>query len=134
MKTGKANIAQYPDYNPDNLYRVYAWDVVDIFFALIVASLPALNGVIDAGISRLKTWASVSTTSLFGRASNFGASSQHSRGYDTRLPDREGNRSFRNGVARGKESTSSDPFQEPILAQEGDMELQHPANSYKRGF
>ena len=105
-----------------------------MFFALIVASLPALNGVIDAGISRLKTWASVSTTSIFGRFSTFGASSQHSRGYDTRLPDREGNRSFRNDAARGKDWTSPDPFQEPMLAQEGDMELQRPTDSYRRGL
>ena len=65
MKTGKADIAQYPNYNTDNLNRVYAWDVVDIFCALIVASLPTLNGVIDAGISSLKTWASVSRTSTW---------------------------------------------------------------------
>ena len=134
IKAGKADRAQYPDYNSDNLYQVFAWDVVDIFFALIVASLPTLNGVIDAGISRLKTWAWVSRTSLFGRFGTFGVLSRHSRGYDIRLRDREGNRSFRNGVARGKESTSPDPFQEPLLAQDGDMELQRPVNSYQRGF
>ena len=134
MKTGKADIARYPDYNTDNLDRVYAWDVVDIFFALIVASLPTLNGVIDAGISSLKARASFSRTFIFGRFGTLDVSSQHSRSYDTRLPDREGNRSFRNGFARDKESPSPDPFQEPILAQKGDMELQRPANSFKRGF
>ncbi|KAM0797128.1 hypothetical protein BDR22DRAFT_824635 [Usnea florida] len=110
---------------------VYAWDIVDIFFALIAASLPTLNGVINAGISSLKTWASVSKMSVFGRFGAFGVLSQHIRGYDTRLSDREGKRSIRNGVARGKESTSPDPFQEAILAHEGDIELQRPANSHK---
>ena len=31
----------------DDFDRVYAWDVVGIFFATVVASLPALNGVLD---------------------------------------------------------------------------------------
>ena len=70
--------------------------------------------------------------STFGRSSTPDALSQHSRGYDTRLPDWEANRSLRNDAVRGKDSTSPDPFQEPKLAQEGDMELQRLADSLKR--
>lgn len=40
----------------DDYCTVYAWDVVDIFFATIVASLPTLNGIVDQAIKIVTTW------------------------------------------------------------------------------
>lgn len=37
-----------------DFYTVYAWDVVDIFFATVVASLPALNAPLDAVFGKMK--------------------------------------------------------------------------------
>ena len=82
----------------------------------------------------LKARAWVSSASIFGSFSTLDASSQHPWGYDTKRPGREANKSLRNGDARGKEWTSLDPFQEPMLAQEGNMELQRLADSYEREF
>lgn len=48
-------------------YEIYAWNTVDICFAVIVASLPALNSLLDAGIEKFK-----SITSRYG--SNVSAS------------------------------------------------------------
>ena len=122
------------DDKSDNLYRVYVWDVVDMFFATIVAPLPVLNDVIGASIARLKTWAWMSSTSLFGRFSTFGASSQHSRGYTSRLLDREAGKSLGNFAARGTEPLSSDQIEEPTSWQQGEMELQRPAKPYRKAF
>ena len=33
---------------------MYSWDVIDILFAVMVASLPALNSTFDEGIAQLK--------------------------------------------------------------------------------
>ncbi|KAI2626748.1 hypothetical protein GGR54DRAFT_483420 [Hypoxylon sp. NC1633] len=44
-------------YNDDitwQYYEVYAWNIVDICFAVIVASLPALNHLLDIWLDQLK--------------------------------------------------------------------------------
>lgn len=35
-------------------YEVYVWNTIDICFAVVVASLPALNNLLDAGMERFK--------------------------------------------------------------------------------
>lgn len=37
------------------LYHVYIWNMIDITFAVVVASLPALNAIVDRAIKRAKT-------------------------------------------------------------------------------
>ena len=39
----------------DDYYYIYAWDVVDIFFATAVASLPALNVLADNMVEKLRS-------------------------------------------------------------------------------
>ena len=51
----------------DDYYELYTWDVVDISFATIVASLPPLNGLIDLALFRLKSWGSETATRLMGK-------------------------------------------------------------------
>ena len=46
------------DVRQDDDYSIYAWDVVDVFFATIVASSPALNGLTDRYVAKVWTWAS----------------------------------------------------------------------------
>ena len=76
----------------------------------------------------------MSNTSLFGRFSTFGASCLRSRGYNTKLSDREAGKPFGNMAARGKEPNSSDQSEEPNLRQEGDIELQRPARPHGKAF
>lgn len=75
--------------NLDDYYELYAWNVVDIFFATIVASLPALNGVFDSAISRLQSWGSISATQLVGKFRSVKNSSRGSRSHNSRLSDKE---------------------------------------------
>lgn len=37
------------------LYQVYIWNIIDITFAVIVSSLPALNAIVDRTIKRART-------------------------------------------------------------------------------
>ena len=76
----------------------------------------------------------MSSTSLFGRFSNFGTSPQHSRVYNTRLPDWEAGKHIGDSAARGKKPSSSDLFEEPMLRHEGDIELQSPAKPSEQVF
>lgn len=49
-------------YNDDitwQYYDVYVWNTIDVCFAAIVASLPALNSSLDTGLERLKRWSSL---------------------------------------------------------------------------
>jgi len=46
-------IFRYNDDVPWQYYEVYVWNTVDITFAVIVASLPALNSLIDVGYYKL---------------------------------------------------------------------------------
>lgn len=48
-------------YNDDitwQYYDVYVWNTIDICFAVIVASLPALNSSLDTGLELFKRWSS----------------------------------------------------------------------------
>lgn len=76
-------------YNIDDYYELYAWDVVDIFFATVVASLPALNGVLELAISKTKSWGSVSAMQLRSKIRSFGNGSPGSQTYNTKLSDEE---------------------------------------------
>ena len=87
----------------DDYCTVYAWDVVDIFFATIVASLPALNGIVDQAIKMVMTWGSSSGLTVFSRLRSLGPINQSSRGFDTKVHPRDG---FKALSAKGKSSAS----------------------------
>ena len=99
---------------------------MDVFTATTVASLPALNGIIDAAASKLKTWGLMSSNSLFTRLRSFGTFSQDSKGYNTKLSDQGTPRSFGVGTTVGKNSKTEDNFDEPMLRQGEEIELQRP--------
>jgi hypothetical protein len=46
-------IAHYLDDITWQYYEVYVWNYIDITFAVVVASLPALNRLVDAALSRI---------------------------------------------------------------------------------
>lgn len=73
-----------PDITYD-YYAVYAWNVVDIFFATIVASLPSLNGVIEQVIRKVKATGLRSGKDLL---SKFGFAASYKR--STSQKDTEG--------------------------------------------
>lgn len=76
----------------DDYYELYAWDVVDISFATIVASLPPLNGLFDLALLKLKTWGSVSAARLAGKFRAIGHGSRASQTYDdSQLARKESN-------------------------------------------
>lgn len=57
-------------YNDDitwQYYDVYVWNTIDICFAVIVASLPALNSSLDTGLERFKRWSSLYSASRGSR-------------------------------------------------------------------
>lgn len=114
---------------PDVTYQIATigvWDGIDIFFATVVASFPALNGILDIFLLRLKTWDSSSSTSLLKRLRMFDLSSQNSRHNRTRLTDGDTRKRFHVSAMGRNRSNSLDPFEEPILRQELDVELQRP--------
>lgn len=127
----------YADSGADDYYQVYAWDVVDIFFATIVASLPALNGVVDAGLGKMKALGSTSASTLLSRLRAFGNSSPDTRDYDTQLSDKGAGKLFRDGFGAvegvKKSRNASDQFDEPILNREADIELQRPGEPFGHG-
>lgn len=102
------------------------WDGIDIFFATVVVSFPALNGILDIFLLRLKTWGSSSSTSLLKRLRMFDLSSKNSRHNRTRLTDGDTRKRFHVSAMGRNRSNSLDPFEEPILRQELDVELQRP--------
>ncbi|CAG8955048.1 hypothetical protein HYFRA_00007062 [Hymenoscyphus fraxineus] len=50
-------------------YPVYIWNAIDITFAVIVASLPALNRLVDVSIEKVKLYSSRAGNSGFVSAS-----------------------------------------------------------------
>lgn len=114
----------------DDYYELYAWDVVDVFFATIVASLPALNGVVDAGIVNLRALASTSSLSIFGKIRAFSFPSQGTGAHSSRQSEQGAGTisKYRSGAAveDKKWRNNSDQFDEPILRRETDIELQLP--------
>lgn len=114
----KGSLAQ-SDTGLDHYYQVYAWDVIDIFFATIVASLPALNGLVDVAIGTLKAFGSTSRSSLLSRLRSFGISSQGTGDNSIQLTDKD---SF--GAVEGDKNLGNDShqFDESILRQVADLE------------
>lgn len=112
----------------DDYYQLYAWDVIDIFFATIVASLPVLNGLVDEGIAKAKALGLKSNFSILNRFRSFGIPPQGNDEYDTRLSDKGIDKVFKSsfGALGGKQKlrNASDQFNEPILRHEADIELQ----------
>ena len=69
---------------------LYAWDIVDIFFATIVASLPPLNGLAEKGIDRIKSSKLFSGDSLRSKIRllvSSEPSSHPGNGYSAKIPD-----------------------------------------------
>ena len=62
-------------------YTIYCFDVVDISFAAIVASLPALNAILESAMKRTKTFfgQDSSTRHLFSRVRGYASSPWRSR-------------------------------------------------------
>lgn len=123
------------DNGVDDYYQVYAWDVVDIFFATTVASLPALNGVVDVVIAKLKALGSTSASSLLGRVHTFGLTFQRTGEFGAQLSDKStGKTSSHSFVAVEGDKNSRnapDQFDEPILSQAADFELQRPGEHFR---
>ena len=59
----------------DDYYSICAWDIVDVLFALVVASLPALNSLIDSSAVRVRAWGSHASSLLRANIKSLGGSS-----------------------------------------------------------
>lgn len=108
--------------NLDDYYEIYFWDVVDIFFATIVASLPALNGVIDIGVSKLMSWESLVAAQLIAKIRSIGTNSRVSESHLTRLSDQTFKDASNGNNFDDGHSKSLDKFEEPIPGHQLDME------------
>ena len=89
----------------DDYYSIYAWDVVDIFFATVVASLPALNSVVDPAMSKIKSlsFGSKSSQSTTLLSSTKGTSRRHQNALSTKSSTAHG------GYAKQQSKESLDP-------------------------
>lgn len=102
-----------------------AWNIVDIFFAIIVASLPALNGVLETGVSKMKAWGSTFSSALIkiirGKASfkHTGVDSMQLSDKRSRATDRE---NYNIGRKERKSRTRSSLFDESNLGREADVD------------
>lgn len=92
------------------------WDGIDVFFATIVASFPALNGVLGACPLRLKTWG----------VRTLGAPSQKPRRPNS-------GQWFRSSTAGGRKPRSFSQLEAPNLPGEMDGELQRPVHCCGNG-
>ncbi|KAL9119287.1 MAG: hypothetical protein Q9187_004162, partial [Circinaria calcarea] len=104
---------------PYDYYDIYAWNIVDIAFATIVASLPALNSLEDTLIRRVKQWSiglNLSGSSSF--LSKFLTLS--SRAIKRNPPSEDIAESSMNGKYSNKSSDSFDP----IIHRQIDVELE----------
>lgn len=75
------------------LYRVYPWNIIDVTFAVIVASLPALNAIVDKSIKRAKSYAVSEQSSLKGllsRIKNYVTLHSHRPSSTTYVNDSDG--------------------------------------------
>lgn len=93
--------------------------MVDIFFATIVASLPALNGVVDVAIRNLIAFGSKSSSSLLSRLRSFGISSQDTGDDSTQLTDKDSFGAVEEDTNLGN---NSDQFDESILRRDAALE------------
>lgn len=107
-------------------YTIYAWNIVDIFFATIVASLPALNGVLDQGIKKMMTIGSGSSSGLLSWFQSLVSNNWNSQSYGTKLSDKDAGNGFSKGLTRDKSSVAFRQLEEPILHRAADIELQSP--------
>ncbi|KAL8703985.1 MAG: hypothetical protein Q9201_002855 [Fulgogasparrea decipioides] len=69
----KPTLDQTYDY-----YAICAWDIVDVLTACMVASLPALNGFVDASATRVRNWGSEASSFLRGKIIALGGSTNES--------------------------------------------------------
>ncbi|KAF7875017.1 hypothetical protein EAF04_002189 [Stromatinia cepivora] len=87
-------------------YIIWCFDIVDITFAVVVASLPALNGLVESALQRLSTLRS----SKFSKGASFGTSSAWRRprrvGSEAHLARHAGSAELRDEEWRSESSHS----------------------------
>ena len=110
----------------DDTYTVYAWDIVDIFFATIVASLPALNGFLDQGIKKVRAMASGTSIGLLSWFRSTKSTNRSSRSDDAKLYDCKPGHSFQESQREDMCSVSSPQYEKPIQHQAVDIESNSP--------
>lgn len=76
----------------EDYYPIYAWDVVDIFFATVVASLPALNASVDKIFGKIKDYSLGSKTSHTSFSFTLRLLGKKSRGSTSRPDSANGSR------------------------------------------
>lgn len=104
-------------------HTIYALDIVDIFFATIVASLPALNGVLDTFLATTKNWMLSTTETSRSKFRTFAPRFWGSRDYSTHLSGRGTNAIFNNWRKPTKHQLSQVETDETYLQHELDVEL-----------
>lgn len=118
----------------DDYYTIFAWDIVDISFAIIVASLPTLNGLVDNAISTFTTWYSTHKSSTFSKLL---ASRSTSRGYRTKIGDQDSKTELQVDINKPKavlhnaSKSSADQYEASTWEQANDVELQTQARNQK---
>ena len=111
----------------DGFHTVYAWDVVNIvfffFFAMVVASLPAVNGVLDRGIKKVTAMRSRSYRGLLSWFQSAISTRGSLQCYDAKLFDSKPAHNLHNGLLEGKSPMSSQQHEEPTHPRPAAIEL-----------
>ena len=111
-------------------YSLYALDIVDIFFATIVASLPALNGILDQAIKKLATMVSYTGNGLISKVRSLGSNKWTSQDHIAKFPIQAAAREC-SGDSNLYRSTMSLPqLEAPNLRQFAEIELQSRPTSW----
>ena len=105
---------------------VYAWDIVDIFFAKIVASLPALAGFLDQSIKKVKAMASGTSSGLLSWFGSTKSTNRSSRSDDAKLSGCKPGHSFQESQREDMSSALSPQYEKPIQHQAVDIESSSP--------
>lgn len=129
LQIQRRELVQYIDGCIDDYTSIFAWDAVDISSATIVASLPALNGVIDVGVLKMKAWVSNSTLTLLGRIRGLNTSSKYTKDYSMQLSDKGSRGTLREDFnimkKKWKSRTATNRFDESNSHREADTEYEY---------
>lgn len=106
--------------------------IVDIFFAILVASLPTLNGLVDNAISTFTTWYSTHKSSTFSKLL---ASRSTSRGCRTKIENLDSKTELQVDINKPKtvlhnaSKSSTSQYETSTWKQANDVELQTQARN-----
>ena len=114
-----------------DVYGDHALDTVDIFFATLVASLPALNGVFDHAVKKVAGASSDVGVRLISRVRSLGSSIWISQEHSAELPVQAMAKRSSRASNQDRSTVSFQQHDTPCLLQSADIESQSRPTSWQ---